>query len=686
MINKSIVVDKALFKKEISDNFAKVIFEQDVEEAVVRLNFTLDGEYDNEYVFFPACAYNGNRFDVLKKKYPPMFTTEETTVDMPITITEVPRLNKDGSGKIEITTGDVSVPCVGVYSDKYKKGILVFTTQGIEGNNFGISYSKNEISITYPSKREKIYHWLRFDESDETGISFEKGASVTFPYKIFEFDCCSIAQFLEVFFENRKCMGLDGSYGTIPPFCKLWEMHEDKFNRMNWKEKGGYYAVGTIEHIFQDWQPGWVGGGISSYPLLSLGNGLSRQRAIETLRHLFGTQTLGGFYYGITNLNGLRTGDAYGTEGAEEWHLIRKSADVLYYTIKHFEMIKSRGESVPEEFEKSLKKTADAFVRLWETYGQFGHFINHTTGEIAVGGSTSAAIAPAGLVACYRYYGEEKYLKTAEASAEKYYSDFVSKGYTTGGPGEILQSPDSESAFGILESYVELYEATQEEKWLKYAKTAAALCSSWVMAYNYNFPQTSQFARLDMKTIGTVFANVQNKHSAPGICTLSGSSLFKLFRFTKDKKYLELINDIARTIGQYMSTEECPIYSRNSPPVKLPQGFINERVNTSDWEGYDNIGEVFNGSCWSETANMLTIAELPSIYVYKDSGIVCCFDNISAELNGSELKIININSIPVTIKVFFENENGLKNNLGVVWAQRYTKISLNQGETKIVEI
>ena len=50
-----------------------------------------------------------------------MFTEEEADVNIENIITDVPRLKKDGKGKIEITTGDVSVPCVAVYSNEEKK-------------------------------------------------------------------------------------------------------------------------------------------------------------------------------------------------------------------------------------------------------------------------------------------------------------------------------------------------------------------------------------------------------------------------------------------------------------------------------------------------------------------------------------------------------------------------------------
>ena len=73
------------------------------------------GFYEDDYIFMPACCYNGNRFNVIKRDYPPMYTPEEASADIETCITDVPRLDKDASGAIEVTTGDVSVPCVGVF-------------------------------------------------------------------------------------------------------------------------------------------------------------------------------------------------------------------------------------------------------------------------------------------------------------------------------------------------------------------------------------------------------------------------------------------------------------------------------------------------------------------------------------------------------------------------------------------
>ena len=67
-----------------------------------------------------------------------MFTEEEAGVEQETIITDVPRLEKDGSGSIQVTTGDVSVPCVGLYSAEEKKAVFVYTIQQIDGVNLGL--------------------------------------------------------------------------------------------------------------------------------------------------------------------------------------------------------------------------------------------------------------------------------------------------------------------------------------------------------------------------------------------------------------------------------------------------------------------------------------------------------------------------------------------------------------------
>lgn len=581
------------------------------EGDAVRLCWDFDADGD-EYVLLPACCYNGNRFASLKKEYPPMFTPEEAGVDLPVTITDVIRLNPDGSGRIEATSGDVSTPCIGVYSAQKQRAMLLFTIQEIGGVNLGLAYEKGRMELQYPHFRQNgLYRSMMMREGKDPGMDFEAGQEFTIPYRLLDFACGSMEQFYEVYFRSRKCMGMDSRRPAVIPFAEQFAIQRDKYNHWNWWNTEQYYRVGTGDNMFNAWQLGWVGGGMISYPMMKLGGELEWERGMATLQHMARTQRASGLLCGIVTTAGEEPGDGFRTPGTENWVLIRKCADALYFLFKHFALIKERGKEIPAELTDMARKLADAFVKLWETYGQLGQFADVVTGEIAVGGSTSGGIAPAGLVEAYRFFREEKYLTAAEKIGAQYYERDAAKGYTTGGPGEILQGADSESCFGLLESMVSLYDETREEKWLERAKHLAHLCSSWVVSYNYRFPEESEFGKKDMKTVGSVFANIQNKHSAPGICTLSGDGLYKLWKWTGDEAYLELLRDISLTISQYMSRPDRPICSPYGD--KMPQGYICERVNLSDWEGEEGVGSNIFGSCWCECSNLLTLAEVADL-------------------------------------------------------------------------
>ena len=65
--------------------------------------------------------------------------------------------------------------------------------------------------------------------------------------------------------------------------------------------------------------------------------------------------------------------------------------------------------------------------------------------------------------------------------------------------------------------------------------------------------------------------------------------------------------EIVGAIPQYMATDDRPIPLKlNGATGFLRTGSINERVNMSDWEGVDGIGEIFGSACWSGVALLLT--------------------------------------------------------------------------------
>ena len=592
------------------------------EEADWRVEILFEEWEEDCYVFAPACAYDGNKIKQVDRKYPPMYCNSEIGDNaQPLMMKGIPALNPDGSGKIEVTAGDMAVPCVGVYFKRKKKAFFLFSEQEVKGKNLGFGIEKGKITVQYPTKRAFAYRYVLPPEPNaDKGVSVACGEKIESTLLIRTFDCENIPQFFEIFFENRKIvMRSERPANGYTP--KLWDIMEQHFNQNNWS--GKYYG----NNRWEVWQCGWCGNAMSSYPLYVKGNEETKQRAIQTIDYLVSYTAPSGFFYGFV-FNDQIGDDSFHSDDANQYayctqkvneglsfsgmkdaHLIRKSGDVLAFLYKHFDCM-----PVKEEWKTAAKNCADAFVKLFETYGTFGQFVNVETGEMQVGLSCAGASAIGGLVRSYEYFDNPSYLDTAQKACDYYYTNFVARGITTGGPGEILTAPDSESCYGMVESCVLLYEATKEEKWLTYAKDCANLFSSWVMTYAYKFPTGCEFEIQKINTTGSVFANVQNKHSAPGICTFSGDTLYRLYKYTNDERYLELIKDIAYFIPQCVSTPDKPLYDwdhlHGDEAGRLKDGYICERVNTSDWEMQQCIGGVFNVSCWCETSLILSFVEL----------------------------------------------------------------------------
>ncbi|MDR1676079.1 MAG: AGE family epimerase/isomerase, partial [Tannerella sp.] len=431
------------------------------------------------------------------------------------------------------------------------------------------------------------------------------------------------------------------------------------------------------------WQLGWCGGGQCTLPLMMQGTTVTRQRALSNLNVIFSkTQASSGLFYAYGN--GVEfVGFGYGAPSAHSETFVRSQGDWLYMAQRQFRQIASDGGEVPRQWLSAIRKQADAFVRVWEKYGQLGQFLNVETGELLIGGSTAGAIVCGGLALASQTYETPRYLEVAADAAEKYYQDFVRKGYTTGGPGEILSAPDSESAFGLFEAFMALYEVDGDKKWLSHAADLLPVCASWTVSYDYRFPARSVMHRLDARSCGSVWASVSNKHSAPAICTWSGDCLLKYYRVTGDRRAIEMLADIAHGIPQYISRADCPIGD-------MPPGGICERVNLSDWEGKDNVGSMIFGSCsWCEAAALLTVTQLPGVYVRPETGFHVVFDHVSVETveanrNRMLLRLTNPTSFPADVTVFSESERQARQTRFAMKRENTQTVHLEPNESKVI--
>ena len=670
------------FRVQLLDGFAP--------KTVVRLDFDFRG-YDDAWLLLPGAVYNGNRFRVLPMSYPPLMSDPQYfTPDPPITITDLPRLNPDeGICKLEQTTGDLATPAMGFFSAKRKKAVWLLTEQGTAFGNSGLTVEQTSdgrftLSITAPALRERRQTMAAQVPSDDRAPDWQAGNEITLRARLDLQSARRLQELFDRFVEIRKDLNRSERVHGLP-FSAAFDIIEKKYNEQNWEESRGYYSVGMRESINQDWQLGWVGGGMATQALLLRGDSLSQARARRNLDVILTkTQAASGFFYGIGD--GTHWwGDGFDQPHPHNMHMVRKSADALYFFCKQVMLLQQRGEPVPQPWLDALRRLADAFVRLWEENGQFGQFVDVETGKLLVGGSTSGAMAPGGLALAAQVFGDERYLRVARQSAELFYRRDLRNGLTTGGPGEILQAPDSESAFALLESLVTLYEVSKKPKYRDWAAESARQCATWVVSYDYHFPENSLFGRLGMRSTGAVIANAQNKHAAPGICTLSGNSLLRLYRATGDTFYIDLLRDMAHNITQYLSREDRPVGD-------MPAGWMNERVNLSDWEGKGMIGGIFRGSTWAEVACLLTAAEVPSLYVRRSERFnYFVFDHLQVEVVSSfaaqrTLRLTNPTGFAAEYKILIEDYQDAKKPLDPNYPLKMMTVKLAPGESVSLKI
>ena len=578
----------------LSDVSAAIFFEMVVEFH--------DWEED-AFVFMPSCAYNGNRFKKVNRPYPPRFLPEEYGIDPELIINKLPSLQPDGSGEIEVTSGDMAVPCIGIFYKNKKEAILLFTEQQIKDKNLGFTVKAGKIIVSFPANRKVAYRFNHNDDlNPDSGVTVKKGERLQTNILLKKFQCNDFTDFYSAFFEYRKEL-IKSKRAKNLYSQKLWDlMTENKI--ISWKgRKNANWVCG-----------GWAGGtGMEHIALIKKGDARAKELAIalldfETLPEHQGTA---GFFYSSVK-EGVSRGNM---------HYVRNSAGALYFILKIFDVIEPKPQWI-----ECAKRCLDAFVKLFHTYGKFGRNIDSDTGEMIMGGGFTGVGAISALAKGAVFFQKDEYKDVACRAGEYYYNEFAKTGMTYGGPSDILCAPDSESAFLLLEAFVNLYELTKEEKWLERAKVCLHYCSSWVVSYSYNFPKGSEFEKLGINTVGSVFASVQNKHAAPGICVLSGDSIFKLYRYTGNKEYLELIKDIAYFIPQCISTKERPIFATIPKTLEesargeyLPIAAMNERVNMSDWEYQAGVGNIICERNWCENAFLLSYAELLDYDEFKEA-------------------------------------------------------------------
>lgn len=667
----------------------------------IAIDFKIDQWDKVNMLFAPAALYNGNRFKSISMGYPPYIINEsDKHANMPITVSNIPRLNLSGISEIELLTSNCTTPMLGFYNPKLKRGFILLTDPetnvGESGFYIQENLEKGEIllRVMAPGVRKQRYVMCGFTPSNDKGIDMGEGDNIQIRLKLWDFPAKDLAVFYDKCFSIRKSLSGDNIYINRNSFSHTAQTILAHHDKEKWYEDSnmGYICNKPKSDIpFGHIQMAWSGIPVYALPQVISPTPKRIQRVIKSMDAISKMQGKSGLFYAMSKKGILFGDNLHDIKKDSSISLIRRTGLTLYTGLQIREILRKRKEidkQILSSWDTMFQKAADGLVNLWMQYGEFGQFIDVETGKPDIYNSTAGAINIGALARAYSIYKTPTYLQVAEEAANYYYNHFLMNGYMGGGPVEILQCPDSESAAEYVESLLTLYEITGKNTWLEKGRIAAAFFSSWVVSYDYNFPQESDLGRISAKATGSVWASVQNEHSAPGIYILSGDFLFKLYRATGDERYAELLKDIVHNVVQYVNMPNNPI---------IPDGVwgaVSERVNLSDWEGKHGIGMVVKGDtnmAW-ETVALLSILQNPGIYVQTDTQKLLVLDHVEAKIKAKLkdksllLEIKNPTNNLAEISIFSEKQAESLKPLHFLSYSSWDKIKIGANETVLVKI
>ncbi len=625
------------------------------------------------YLLIPGAVYAGNRFASRHISFPPLLSEpSDIGPHVPAILTDVPRLNNQpGESSIALGAADVAVPTIGIRlpgaGPDSGFGLLVLAEPATSIGQVGLLVVENAdrsaatLSICAPSVRPGVRYALCNGRapSNDRGADLDMGTSVTLRLRVWGFACPDVKTLFDRWFDSRRDRVGPVKLPHDVPLSTGRHLIEEHLMRDQWADVPGVFATrpptavngptgGTrIESTF------WTGadGALAlALPTMASGAGDARKRAAAILDFQFRGQAPSGFFHAVSTGSvwwdeGQGPPDGQGTPGergaggrgpvgmgrgsrGRRWTHVGRNAEAMYMACKQILLLERIEPTfrLPDPWRTGLARAADGFVRLWNRYEQLGQYLNADTGDIAVGGSTAGALAPAALARAARILDQEVYLRTAIAVADALYARFVKSGLTLGGAPAALQCPDSRSASGLLESFVTLAETTGDSMWFDRAAEAAHQLASWIVAWDVALPPSSTLGKLGARTTGAVLSSAQDKWALPGFAGLSGDAFFRLYRATGRTAYLELLRETVRNSTGYIATAD------RQAGAETPPGWVAGRIAIGDASG--SPGEV-PGATPAGTAQascLLIATEIPSIYIQPDTGFVFAFDHVEARV------------------------------------------------------
>ena len=247
----------------------------------------------------------------------------------------------------------------------------------------------------------------------------------------------------------------------------------------------------------------------------------------------------------------LRTGKPW-TGRMQIWlaPYLRNASEGMHTVLLAYRRELAHGHPHPRWL-KWVKSYTDWLVLQQRSDGSFPRRWKSGSDEAAEPSGTASYAPVPLLVLLSKQTGDPKYLKAAERAGDYVWSHWGNHGLFVGGASDNPNITDKEAGMLSLEAYLDLYDATKESRWLKYAEVAGDYAESWIWIWNLPMPVDATNEELDWKkgvsTVGLQGITARAAGGADEYLDWAVPAYARLYRDTGDRHYREvtaiLLND-----------------------------------------------------------------------------------------------------------------------------------------------
>jgi hypothetical protein len=265
-------------------------------------------------------------------------------------------------------------------------------------------------------------------------------------------------------------------------------------------------------------------------------------------------------------------------EGLVEGANTRCNGEVMINYLKLYKLLKDAGRQ-KDEFLDLVRRNADFYIEhqlKGKEEGSFGRWWNISGKPLNTLGTNGAYIISL-LVELEKITGKRDDIDDALKKAGSYYASLVDNNYFY---ADTLDADcvDKEAGCALLRAFLDLYERSSDELYLRYAGLCAGFILSWMFTYDVAFNPSSPAGRRDFKTLGMTAVSVAHHHLDFYGLSIAYDFL-RLWEATK--------NELWKKCGLIMINSCSQLISDRQDLLGRSKDFIGwqpEQINQTNWD------------------------------------------------------------------------------------------------------